>query len=322
MRYLTALMLCATLAGQTAAPPGLVAGVRNFTHIVTSLERSVEFYRDVIGLQVEGAPRVFGGDLAMKVVNLITPGAQSLFTSLKVPGSPLGVEIVEYTGVDRRPVRPRFQDPGAASLVLTVRDMDAIIARARKAGAHVGTVGSMPLTMEGSGRVIVLQDPDGLFVELYQPFTVPGTSASGNVIGSSFEMVIADTDRTLRLYREALGFDPRVGTFDGTKLYMDIAGTPGAQFKRSTAIVPGTAFTIAFLEFKDIDRMPLQTRFQDPGTPVLQLLVRDVHAVTSAWKKAGGEVVTAGGEPVTLGALTLVVLRDLNGLMLEMISAP
>jgi len=80
--------------------------------------------------------------------------------------------------------------------------------------------------------------------------------------------------------------------------------------------------TISFHEFTGIDRRPLRSRFQDPGTAVLQLLARNVKAASDAWKKAGGEVVTAGGEPVTVGALTLVVLRDPNNVMLEIISAP
>jgi len=211
---------------------------------------------------------VFGGDLAMKVVNVTTPGAQSLFTSLKVPGSALGVEIVEYQGVERRPVQPRPQDPGAAILTLTVRDLDGIVARARQAGIRVSTTGGAPVVVPGGTRVIVMQDPDGFFVALVQPSVVPETtaSASSNVVASGFDVVVGDMDLTARLYREALGFQMRI-----------------------------------------------------PGTAVLQLLVRDVKAATSAWKKAGGEVISTGGEPVTMGALTLVVLRDPNNLMLELI---
>jgi hypothetical protein len=66
-------------------------------------------------------------------------------------------------------------------------------------------------------------------------------------------------------------------------------------------------------------RAATPTRFQDPGTPVLQLLVRDANAVTAAWKQAGGEVVTTGGVPVTVGTLKLVVLRDPDNLMIELI---
>ena len=111
-------------------------------------------------------------------------------------------------------------------------------------------------------------------------------------------------------------------TFDANKLLMDTAGTPGAEFKRSAARIPGSPVTMAFLEFRNIDRRPLRTRFQDPGTPVLQLRVKDIQAVTRAWKNAGGEVVTTGCEPVNLGNLTLVVLRDPNNVMLELIATP
>ena len=99
-------------------------------------------------------------------------------------------------------------------------------------------------------RVIFLQDPDGFFLEVFQPATITETSApaSSNVIGSGFEIMVTDTAETMRVYKEALGFEPQVGTaFDGTRLLMDTAGTPGAQFKRSAARIPGSAVTMAFL---------------------------------------------------------------------------
>jgi catechol 2,3-dioxygenase-like lactoylglutathione lyase family enzyme len=315
------LLFVRTAGAQTVAPAGLVSGVGNFSHIVASLDRSVEFYRDVIGLAVDGPPRVFAGDAAMKVGN--TPGAQSVFVALAVPGSAMGVEIIEYKDIDRTPAQPRFQDPGAANLILTVRDIDAIVARAKKAGVRINSSGGVPATIQGGNRVIFIQDPDGFFVELFQPARPPATAApaSSNVIGGGFEIMVADTDRTMRLYKEVLGFNPQVGTtFDGTKLLMDTAGTPGARFRRSAATIPGSSVTMAFLEFKDIDRKPLRTRFQDPGTPVLQLRTTDIDAVTKAWKAAGGEVVTAGGQPIDLGAIKLILFRDPNNLILEMIS--
>jgi predicted enzyme related to lactoylglutathione lyase len=316
------LLVSAAARAQTAAAPGLITGVGNFSHIVASLDRSIQFYRDVIGLELQGAPRVFSGTEAMKVGN--TPGAQSLFASLKVPGSEMGVEVIEYKDIDRRPAQPRFQDPGAANLILTVRDLDAIVARIKKASAHINSAGGVPATIPGGSRVIFVQDPDGFFVELVQPAQTRATTApaSSNITGGGFEIMVADTGQTMRLYKDALGFDLQIGTtFDGTKLLMDTAGTPGGQFKRSAATIPGTSITMAFLEFKDIDRKPVRTRFQDPGTPVLQLRVKDIDAATKAWKAAGGEIVTVGAEPIAIGALKLIVFRDPNNLMLEMIQA-
>jgi lactoylglutathione lyase len=301
-----------------------ITGIRNFTHIVASLDRAIVFYRDVIGLQPDGEPRLFSGAAAMKVVNISTPGAQSRFTSFPVPGS-IGVELVEYQGVDRTPAARRVQDPGAAIMTFTVRSLDPILARAREAAVRISTSGGAPVTAPDGTRIIVLQDPDGFFVALVQPSVLPETSApaSNNIVASNISVVAADAERTARLYEQALGFQVRPATaWNTAPLLMDIAGTAGAQHRFSLARVPGTFVTISFDEFSGIDRRPLRSRFQDPGTAVLQLLARDVKAAADAWKKAGGEVVTTGGEPVTMGALTLVVLRDPNNVMLEIISAP
>ena len=309
---------------QAPAFPEPITGIRNFTHIVASLDRAIAFYRDVIGLQPDGEPRLFSGAQAMKVVNITTPGAQSRFTSFPVPGS-IGVELVEYQGVDRTPAARRVQDPGAAIMTFTVRSLDPILARARQAAVRISTTGGAPVTAPDGTRIIVLQDPDGFFVALVQPSVLPETSApaSNNVVASNISFVAADAERTARLYEQALGFQARPATaWNAASLLMDIAGTAGAQVRFSMARVPGTFVTISFHEFTGIDRRPLRSRFQDPGTAVLQLLARDVKAAADAWKKAGGEVVTAGGEPVTMGALTLVVLRDPNNVMLEIISAP
>jgi len=99
----------------------------------------------------------------MKMGN--TPGAQSRFAMLRVPGSQLGVEVIEYKDIARKPVDPGFQDPGAANLILTVRDLDAVMARVRKAGTRIVTKAGGPVTMDaGKGasfRVVFLKDPDG-----------------------------------------------------------------------------------------------------------------------------------------------------------------
>ncbi|MCU1335498.1 MAG: hypothetical protein JWO19_1079 [Bryobacterales bacterium] len=318
-----AALFMGTLVAQNVAQSPII-GVGNFSHIVANMDRAIEFYRDVIGLEMPGQPGAFSGNPA--ILNLgNTPGAQSRFVALRVPGSALGVELIEYKDIDRKPVQPRFQDPGAANLILTVRDLDAIVARVKKAGAHINTAGGVPATIQAGSKVIFVQDPDGFFIELSQRTPVPETTApaTANVIGGNFEIMVADTGKTMRLYKDALGFDPQVGTtFDGTKLLMDTAGTPGAQFKRSVARIPGTSVSMAFLEFKDIDRKPIRTRTQDPGTPILQLRARDVDAVAKAWKAAGGEIVSTNGEPVTMGNGKLVLLGDPNGLMLEILPAP
>jgi catechol 2,3-dioxygenase-like lactoylglutathione lyase family enzyme len=309
---------------QTPAAPGDVVGVGGFSHIVANVERSVAFYRDVLGLEMPNPPRAF--DSTPWIIDMgNTPGAQSRPAILHIPGSKLGVELIDYKDIDRKPGHPNFQDPGAASLILTVRDIDPLMSKLKEAHAHINSKGGEPATIVGPndsrGRVVFVQDPDGFFIEISQRDPAPATTAppSSNIIGGAFEIIVADLDQTLHIYRDVLGFQTLPPTaWDGTKLMMDTAGTPGAQFRRSSAIIPGTAVMMAFMEFKDIDRQPLHTRIQDPGTAILQVGVRDIDATVKGLKAAGVTVISKNGEPVQNGTSRFCMLRDPNNLYLEL----
>src|SRR5262249_40010671 len=114
---LTFLFPLAVGIAQTKAPAGDITGVGNFSHIVADMEKSLAFYRDVLGLELVGPVRPFSANPdIIKLINV--PGAQSRYVTLRVPGSEMGVEIIDYQGIERQPVHPRFQDPGAANLIV------------------------------------------------------------------------------------------------------------------------------------------------------------------------------------------------------------
>ena len=300
-------------------PPGDVVGVGNFSHIVANLEKSLEFYRDVLGLEPVAPARPFDANPAIQKMGN-TPGAQSRFVQLRVPGSAIGVEIIEYKDIDRRPAHPRFQDPGAANLALRVRDLDSVVAKVEKSTAHVLTAGGVPAVVRGS-RVLFIQDADGFIVELNQPNPVP--EGAGNIIGGGFELAVENLDKTAPFYRLLVLEPTPPAAFNGDKLMTDTAGTPGAQFRQSRAPIPGTSTSMTFIEFKDIDRKPLHTRVQDPGTAVLQLMVGDVSALLAKLKASGIKAVSTDGEPVTLGPnVKIAIVRDPNNLYLELIQRP
>jgi catechol 2,3-dioxygenase-like lactoylglutathione lyase family enzyme len=312
------------LLAQTPTDPGAVVGVGGFSHIVDNVERSVEFYRDVLGLEMPNPPRAFDSPPWIVAMGN-TPGAQSRPAILHIPGSKLGVELIDYKDIDRKAVHPRFQDPGAASLILTVRDIEPLMAKLKAAHAHINSKGGEPATLLGPngsrGHVVFVQDPDGFFIEISQRDPAPPTNApsTSNIIGGAFEIIVADLDQTLHIYRDILGFQTLPPTaWDGTKLMMDTAGTPGAQFRRSSATIPGTSVMMAFMEFKDIDRTPLRTRTQDPGTAILQVGVRDIDATVKALKEAGVTVISKNGEPVLNGTSRFCMMRDPNNLFLEL----
>jgi predicted enzyme related to lactoylglutathione lyase len=306
-----------TRVGQT--PQSFITGVGNFSHIVTNLDKSLEFYRDAIGL-TPGQSLPFSPNPAiMKLGN--TVGAQSRFVALSVPGSAIGVELIEYKDIERTPAHPRFQDPGAANLILRVRDLDSILTRARKAGAKILTTSGAPTTIGNGGKVIFIQDPDGFVIELSQAAAPPAAGAAApasNILGGGFELAIEDTAKTVDFYQKTLGFQLTAGTtFNADKTMNDTAGVPGGAFKQSRGPVPGAMANIVFIEFANVDRKPLKTKVQDPGTAILQLLVRDMDGLMKTLKANNANIITTGGEPVSLGAGKLVIVRDPNNLYLE-----
>jgi catechol 2,3-dioxygenase-like lactoylglutathione lyase family enzyme len=304
------------------APAGDVVGVGNFAHIVANLESSLAFYRDVLGLEVRVHPTAYANsamnDAIMKMG--ATEGGQSRIAVLDVPGLALGIELIEYKGVPREPQRPRFYDPGAANMAFRVRDLDALFARIEKfPAAKVLTAGGKPVTIQtpnGSLHAVFVQDPDGFVVELLQ-----GEVPQGDIAGSAFEATVVNSEESVKFYNELLGFDLKLGaTFNDNQQMASTAGAAGASFKQSTGRVPGTAVPFTLIEFKNIETKQLSGRTQDPGTTVLQLVVKDVAALTAKLKAAGVPIVSTGGVPVQVGTgLEIAIVRDPNDMLLELV---
>ena len=130
---------------------------------VADLERTVAFFRDVLGYEVLSfEPR---HPEHIQHVTAIE-GAEITVAYVRGPGHVL--ELMEYGGpADRGHVRPRPCDAGFAHIALIVDDLDAAIAACEAHG--VGALAT-PLVM-GRGpnkgnRIVYLRDPDGFAIEL------------------------------------------------------------------------------------------------------------------------------------------------------------
>jgi predicted enzyme related to lactoylglutathione lyase len=317
----------AALSGQApAAPEGTgpaVLGSGSFSPIIGSLQKTMQFYQ-LLGIEVpEGsttAPRPYSTNPRLHSM-LGTNGASERHLNARVPGS-IGLEPIEFAAIDQRPAKPRVQDPGAITLVLLVRDVDALLAKATQAGVPVLTPGGKPVMQANRTRSVLLADPDGRPVELRQVDPLPATTApaTSNVIGARLTMTVADTEKTAQLYRDGLKF-----TFEGGKAFAgdrDLAALSGleAQVKRSVMVAPGGRMTIELLEFKGAKGTLLRTRIQDPGTARMQLTVRDLPAVVETIKASGSHVVTTGDRAVALPPnLMGVMLPDADNLYLTLL---
>jgi catechol 2,3-dioxygenase-like lactoylglutathione lyase family enzyme len=71
-----------------------VVGVGNFSHIVGNLERSIEFYGGVLGLEPNLAPTAFSDNPAIMRLG-DTPGARFRCTVLTIPGTSVTMAFLE-----------------------------------------------------------------------------------------------------------------------------------------------------------------------------------------------------------------------------------
>lgn len=285
-RLLTIAILCVGGAtGVFAQAP--VVGVGTFIHVVADLDKTMRFYGDRLGLELNGAPgpRAFAANAVVE--NLYdAKGSQSRVAVFKIPGSPLGVEFVEFKDAAQKPFRPRIQDAGASLLTVPVRDVGSVMAKLKE--------DATPVVSD-----TVIKDPDGFFVQL-----VEGAS------GAKLSLTVDSMERTLHVFRDLFGFQPE-------------AKVTAAKGKASIAArVPGTDMEVDFVEYGGVDRQAAPHGIHDPGAGVLRLFVRSVDGLLDSLKGAGVPVVSARGETVSIGARHVVIVRDPDNFFVQIFDQP
>jgi catechol 2,3-dioxygenase-like lactoylglutathione lyase family enzyme len=317
-------------------PTGLVVGSGNFfSPIVSDLDAAVAFYR-AIGFEFASEPANADANPQLRAMFGL-PDARLRWQVGRAPSMPGGVEIVEITAADGRPVARRMQDPGTIMLTVVVRDVDATLARLKALGAPVVTRSGAPVSIRSpDSRIVVVQDPAGHFVELLQPVTIPARApVGGNVVNVFVRHTVQDLGAAVALYQDALGLQSlgrrdaagRLPPYAAYGAVQDALGVgPDDIYRFVHVAVPTTGLTLELIEFKSMRRHAERARLQDPGSTRIQLRVADVDAAAAALVRAGGTFISTGGAPVDLPAgnttLKAAVVRDPDDLFLVLIQAP
>jgi predicted enzyme related to lactoylglutathione lyase len=314
---------------QPPAPTGLIVGSGNFfSPIVSNLDRAVAFYRDAVGLDITGNPANADQNAPLRDMFGL-PDASLRWQVGRPPASRTGVEIVEIGKAGGKAVERAPQDPGAFTLIVLVRDIDAAYEKAKQAGATVISTGGKPITV-GRAKAFVLKDPDGHFVEIARLDPLPATTApdTANVIGVRVRLTVADAAQTMKLY-QGLGLGGTMNLIaESNEGFMRMFGLKtDAKYRLAMMTVPTTGLTLEFIEFDGLPRKTVRANIQDPGSTRMQIQVRDVDATIEALKAAGGAVISTGGTTVALpgrgGATTKVaIVREPNNLFLVLLQAP
>jgi len=135
--------------------------------VVSDLEASLEFYRDLLGFNLSGDLNFISDP---GIAGLIGPSDDIRFRIVSgvVPGTRARISLVEVKGVPRTLFHPRIPDPGCRAIALRVTDLDVLLARLEAAGVRIVSGGGVPAQFSPTIRNIFVEDPDGFKVELYQ----------------------------------------------------------------------------------------------------------------------------------------------------------
>lgn len=134
---------------------------------VSNLERSLTFWRDVLGFEPSHTAHQTG-EMASEITGVA--GAEIKLAVVKAPGG-YKIELLEYLAPAERKryVDVRPCDVGFVHIALVVDDLDAILnainASGWKAAGKPQTLQSGP---NAGKRVVYVRDPDGTTIEFMQ----------------------------------------------------------------------------------------------------------------------------------------------------------
>ena len=132
---------------------------------VSNLERSVAFYRDLLGFTVRYERGEVTADYMPRLVGL--PGARLKIAGLDIPG--LHLDLIEYLAPEGATVAVRTCDVGNGHIGFTVDDMWAAYRHLVAAGVRFKSEPVSPTQGPNKGGwAVYFTDPDGITLEMIQ----------------------------------------------------------------------------------------------------------------------------------------------------------
>lgn len=131
---------------------------------VADIDRSLIFWRDLLGLDLTGR-----GEVAYEHLDRIVglDDTRIEWAELAFPGGQV-LELFRYLSPAGTRMAPAPNDPGATHVCLRVRDLDTLCTRLLEAGVRFRSPGPVEIPTGGwrGWRDLYVHDPDGVVVEL------------------------------------------------------------------------------------------------------------------------------------------------------------
>ena len=146
----------------------MIKAMHHTSICVEDLERSLEFYRDMLGMKVIIDSRISGPDLD-QILALENVAARRVY----VAGYGGKIELFQFDTPPGKPFPEDFKvcDVGLTHIAFEVENIQELYRELSGKGVRFH---SAPLPVQNRGMVCYLRDPDGVVLEFLELFT-PGT---------------------------------------------------------------------------------------------------------------------------------------------------
>src|SRR5215467_4434610 len=320
LSFIAALGIAAAAQAPTPNPTNKtgVIGLMHAIHSTNDVEKTLAFYQSVFTLN--GQVRGFDPKGPRILTNSPTASLRVAMTQLR---GAFNFELTQFGDLERQMNKqPDIQDPGAPMMKILVRNLDEVLANAKKVNAPIVTKGGMPVTAPtpiGSAKAIIMRDPDGYFVEAIQ--ATPGDIAKADalpppgagrgrqgqeaaapttppppsqVVGAIMGLTVRDMDETLKYWNGVLGMEmPAADKFSNDQAMLDLMGLPkGASYRISSGVISGGPAKIEFMEVKGVPRKPFDLRVTDAMACGMAINIGHIRDVLTKIKACGGRVLS------------------------------
>ena len=343
---LAALFAAAILAqGQQVQNPTNktgVIGLMHAIHSVNDVDKTLAFYQNVFALN--GQVQTFDPKGPRILTN--SPTATLRYAMTNIPGA-FNFELTQFGDLERQTGKqPDIQDSGAPMMKVLVRDLDAVVTKAKTANAPIITKGGVPVTAPtpiGTAKAIIMRDPDGYFIEAVQatPAIIAATDAQparggargrqgatppqpSQIVGAVLGLTVRDMDETLKYWNGVLAMEmPQATAFADDQAMLDLMGLPrGASYRISSGVIPGSSARVEFIEIKGVQRKAFDLRVTDPMACGMALRVGHIRDLLAKIKSSGGRVLSKDEALVEWSdTVRNVFVKDPNGLNLELVGS-
>ena len=133
---------------------------------VASLDRSIAFYRDLLGFEI-----AFRWNPQAPYVGVLVgyPAVDLHGAILRLPGTEVCLELLEYRGIVGQAVDMSNGNTGSGHIAFVVDELDTLYAELTAAGVpSVSPPVTPTIGPNRGGRAVYMIDPDGFRVELIQ----------------------------------------------------------------------------------------------------------------------------------------------------------